>query len=1064
MGMNKSKYISLLIGVFLSACGFAQLTNIYTHEDADFKTAIELFQKEKFGAAQKLFEKVIETHTDLHSLIRIDAEYYNAICASELFNKDGELFLKQFVAEYPESPKVKTAYFYLGTYNYRKKKYRDALNWFEKVDIYDLTLDDLAEFYFKRGYSFFETEKFAEAKKDFLEIKDVDNKYASAAKYYAAHIAYNDKNYETALKDFLLLQKNETFGSVVPFYIAQIYYLQGKYNEVINYAPNLLDSTNTKRVPEIARILGESYYRTNRYKEAIPYLKQFEKAANGLQRKDNYQLGYALYRTNDYNGAIEYLVKVTDADDSLTQNASYHIGDCYLKTDKKQSAIVAFGRASKLDFDKTIQEDALYNYAKLCYELAFNPYNEAIRAFQAYIKDFPTGTHVDEAYTFLVNVFITTKSYKDALEAIEKIKVLTPELKQIFQKVAFYRGVDLFNNMEYAEAIKLFDKSKTYIFDKEITAEAIYWKAESNYRLKQYQNAIDNYTEYIAEPGAIGQSEISEANYNIGYSYYKLNDWQNSVLWFRKFVTFKPQANARKINDALNRIGDGYFMSRDFSNAADYYDQSFKMKLINADYALFQEALAKGVLKKYSEKINDLKLFVQTYSASTSTYIQKARFELAQTYYIDNQTDLALDAYKKFLEDFPNSLYQNTCLSKIGLIYYFKMNDEEALVYFDQLIKRDRKSTDASVAIDIVKKIYTAKGNVEELDLYLKSIGAAIPEASLDSIAYDIGKTDYLKQEYKKVIPDFEKYITRFPNGIFILQANFYKAECDLAAGNTDNALNEFIYVISKPKSEFTEQSLYRASDIVFKKQDYKTALEYYKQLGEVAENQKNASVAKIGLMRCNFQLKNYADAKTNAKNVLSLEKPGKELITEAHYIDASSAFQIADKTHIIDTTKTDNGEKYDEALQEYQWVAENSKNELGAESKYHVAYIYSLKKDIKKSQKTIFDLINGEWDFPYWTDKAMILLADNYLALKDVFQAKETLKGIISESDDKELIKTAQEKLDKIKADEEAAKKAKEVKEQPINLQFEGSSPQQNNLFTEPVMPKDSVENKKPD
>src|ERR1043165_4424535 len=405
--MNRFTGIVVAAGLFISISLSAQKTQIYLEDDAGFKTGLELFQKEKYGAAQKSFLEVIESHKDPQSLIRIDAEYYHAVCAIELFNKDGELYLKQFIADHPESPKVGFAYFNLGKYNYRKKKWRDALQWFEKVDVYDLTTEELAEFYFKRGYSFFETKKLAEAKKDFYEIKDVDNKYAAAAKYYYAHILYGERNYETALTDFLKLEKNETFGPIVPYYIAQIYFLQEKYETVITYAPPLLDSAVTKRVPEIARILGESYYRTSRYKEAIPYLEKYEKASGSLSRKDNYQMGYAHYKMSEYEDAVNYFLKVGNIDDSLEQNAYYHIGDSYLKMGSKQNALNAFGLASKLEFDKQVQEDALYNYAKLSYELAFNPYNEAIKAFQKYIRNFPDAPHIDEAYTYLANVFIT---------------------------------------------------------------------------------------------------------------------------------------------------------------------------------------------------------------------------------------------------------------------------------------------------------------------------------------------------------------------------------------------------------------------------------------------------------------------------------------------------------------------------------------------------------------------------------------------------------------------------------------------------------------------------------
>ncbi|MDF2435673.1 MAG: hypothetical protein K0Q95_49 [Bacteroidota bacterium] len=1033
--MSKLRGIVFLLSVFLSASASAQQTLIYTHEDAEFKKGIELYQKEKFGAAQNSFVKTIQSHPDRHSLVRIDAEYYNAICAAELFNKDGELYLKQFVKDHPESPKVRSAYFYLGKYNYRKKKWRDAIDWFQKVDVYDLTTEELSEFYFKRGYSYFSTEKFAEAKKDFYEIKDVDNNYAGAAKYYFAHIAYTEKNYETALTDFLKLQQNETFGPVVPYYIAQLYYLQGKYEQVISYAPALLDSANTKRGPEIARVLGESYYRLGKYSEAIPFLKKYEKGVGKLPRSDQYELGYAFYKVKDYDEAVNYFTGVTNVSDSLVQNAYYHLGDCYLKLNNKQNARNAFSEASKLDFDKSIQEDALYSYAKLCYELAYNPYNEAIKAFQLYIKNYPNSARIDEAYTYLVNVFTTTRNYKGAIEAIEAIKVPTPELKQAHQKVAYFRGVDLFNNAEYAEAIKMFDKATTYRFDKNIIAQAIYWKGESYFRLGKYDQAIESYIDYMSEPGAIGRMELSDANYNVGYSYYKLKDYNNSNMWFRKFVTFKPQADAKKINDAYNRIGDGYFMSRDFVNAADYYDQAYRMKQMNPDYSLLQKGLANGVLKKYSAKVSDLQTLINSYPKSV--YISQAKYELALTYEKDNQNDLALTSYKKFLDEYPNSGYVNSVLSKIGLIYFRKNDDENALVYFDKLITRSPKSDEAKAAINNVKQIYSAKGKVQELESYLASKGAVIPKGELDSLSFIAGRNHYEGGDYKTAITDFNNYISKFPDGFYILPATAMKADADDRQGNTDAALAGYAYVIGKNKSEYTEQALYRGAEISYKKQNYTQSLDWYKQLEQMAADPKTLSSSRIGLMRSNYQLKSYQDAIDYAGKVLSLENPSKELKNEAHYYIAQSYMAM---------------QKYDEAFAEFKALSNTAKNEMGAEAGYNVAYIYYLKNEFKQSQKAIFDFI-GESDYEYWASKAFILLADTYVALKDNFQAKTTLKTVIGDSKTPELIKTAQEKLDKIIADEEAAKNAK-IMSEPLQIEFKGDSTEQKKLFNEPNTP----------
>ena len=96
-----------------------------------------------------------------------------------------------------------------------------------------------------------------------------------------------------------------------------------------------------------------------------------------------------------------------------------------------------------------------------------------------------------------------------------------------------------------------------------------------------------------------------------------------------------------------------------------------------------------------------------------------------------------------------------------------------------------------------------------------------------------------------------------------------------------------------------------------------------------------------------------------------------------------------------------------------------------------------------------MFDFIKGGKGTVYWISKALILQADNYVATANNFQAKATLQGVIEDSEIPELIKVAQEKLDKINADEEAAKKTKAV-EEPIKLEFEENTDKQNELFEE--------------
>ena len=97
-----------------------------------------------------------------------------------------------------------------------------------------------------------------------------------------------------------------------------------------------------------------------------------------MDRDASYLEGFSLYRTARYAEAAEWLRKACGAEDALPQNASYHLADCYLRAGDKESAMQAFAMASDESLDATVAEDALFNYAKLQYELGGGAFNGAI--------------------------------------------------------------------------------------------------------------------------------------------------------------------------------------------------------------------------------------------------------------------------------------------------------------------------------------------------------------------------------------------------------------------------------------------------------------------------------------------------------------------------------------------------------------------------------------------------------------------------------------------------------------------------------------------------------------
>lgn len=1033
----------LLAGSFLwMLCGvtFAQKTTIYLDPDREYKTGIELFDKKKFGSALKSFQNVIETNKNAKSLIRIDAEYYAAASAIELFNKDGEWKMKRFIESHPESNKVKWGYFYLGKSNYRKKKYNETIDYLEKVDTYELTKEDLWELYFKRGYSYLEVKKTDKAKNDFYEIKDIDNKYAHPANYYYSHISYTEKNYSTALEGFTRLLNDETFGTVVPYYIAQIYFLQGKYDDVIRVAPALLnDSTHAQKKGEINRIIGQSYYHKQQYKEAINYLLQGPIA----YPQDNYQVGYAYYKISDYKNAGVYFEKAAVNNDSLAQNAYYYLADCYLKAGDKTKARSAYYSAYNLNFDKQIREESLFNYAKLCYETGFSPYNDAVKYFQQYITEYPNSGNKEEAYQYLVNCFHSTKNYEGAMRIIEKMNSEDPRLKQVYQQLAYFRAVNFYNNNKADSARKYFNLSFKLNNDPAITAQSKYWLAELSYQNKAYGNAIAAWEEFQLLPGAFSLKEYDLSNYNIGYGYFMSKNYSEAGISFRKYLMSKNQTDAVKAADANVRAGDCLFMTKSFGPATDYYETAIALNKVDVDYSLYQKALCNGLLKNYKEKINDLAQLQKQFPSSP--YVVSSVFETAESYKLSNDADNAIIYYNKIINDYPASNYVTRSTKTVGFLYYNQNKYDKAFAYLDKVVKQNPKSDEAKDAIETIKKIFTEQKKPEEMENYMNSIGSSVSVSELDESYWDkAAELYYDKKDCDAAIPEMQKYIGKFPDGKYITEAHFCFAECAYSKNNFADALTSYKYILSKPRNIHMEIALVKASYLLYKDKKYDEALPLYQQLQDAAESSQNKLAAKLGSMRCAFYTKSYDLCVSECNKALNTEKLSQTQLVEAHQMKAKSLYET---------------NKHDESIADFNYLTKYSKSESGAEAYYYLAQIHFAKKELKETEKTVNTLINYPYTNNDWNTKGMLLMADVYAEKKEFTNAEAVLRSIIENADKAEYIEQANKKLQEI-SDAEKAKE--EVKPQEdMKIKFNNSGGPQ--LYDTQPIKADSVNSEQP-
>ncbi|MCD6113223.1 MAG: tetratricopeptide repeat protein [Bacteroidales bacterium] len=1008
------KIIFSFLFVLLFACvDYAQQTAIYKNPEAEYKTALELFKDKKYSTAQYMFLNISENIKNRQSVIKANADYYAALCGFELFNNDVEYQLNNFVKKYPSDSKAKKINFQIGKLEYQKRRYSKAVKAFEKVNVNDLTADEKTEYYFITGYCYLKHNELEKANQAFLNIKDIKSKYSSAVNYYYAHIAYVKKNYQEALQGFKSLENDRVFKKIVPYYLIQIYYLQGNYDEVINIGEPLLKG-NSKKKSEIYRLVGEAYYRNLNYQKSIPFFEEYLKNTNNnISANTYYILGFAYYQNKEYKNAIDNFSRAVGENDSLAQNAFYHLGFSYLKTNEKQFASNSFLSAYKLGFDKEIKEDALFNYAKLSMELSYNPYNEAIDELKKYIAENPDSKRADEAYACLYNLFLCSKNYNEALNSLESIKSKDFNAKSDYQKISFHLAKELFLNRKYDESISFLNKALKYNFDKTITAESYYWLAEAYYRKSAFNQAVKNYKKFLNCPEAKKLEIYNTANYNMAYCFFKMKNYNDATWLFKRFIQKKSSESPKMINDAFIRLGDCYFIKNDYINAIAAFTKAIDMNVIGVDYALFQKAKALGTQSEFNKKTKCLLYLINNFKKSI--YNDDAVYELAITYLLINNNDKALVSFNKIINDYPQSRYVKKSLLKSALVYYNVGKNNLALKYLKRVVEDYPNSSESKEALISMRNIYVDMNKVDEYFKYVnKQSFSKVRDTELDSITYIAAENQYMKGDCKKAIIGFDSYLKKFPNGSFAVNANYYKANCEMKNKNTEEALLCYNYVIGQKDNNFIENSLLQAAQINFDLKKYQAALSDYIELEKKAEYKANINKALIGKMRTYFLLKKYKETIKASDDVLKIEKNTEDIIIEAHYLKAKSAYLLSDKNL---------------AGKEFKILSKLSKDKRGAEAQYYLSYFLFEEGKYKKAEKSAFALVDNFSSCDYWVAKSFILLADIYIKTNNDFQAKLTLQSIIDNYSGEDLKNIAIQKKNEILQREKSKEKNKKLK-----------------------------------
>ncbi|MBN8685604.1 MAG: tetratricopeptide repeat protein [Chitinophagales bacterium] len=1001
------------IAILFSLSAFSQQTFFYTDPDVKFKEAKAYFQQEKYSLAYPLFRElrqaIHETDKANTAVSVQEINYYTIVCGLKQGEGRSEEEALQYIDVEKNDTRVQMMNFHLGEYYFRHENFGEAANRFEQTNIANLSNREIADMKFHQGYAYFTLQRFAAAKPLFNTIRqEQDDPNYIAANYYYGFLAFKDGQYREALDAFRVVENEKEYATVVPYYIAQIYYVQGKKEEAITYIQQKLQSGSNSQYYdlELKQMLGHAYFEKKEYAKALPYLADFVSRSTKVRREDLYELSYCYYQGNQLNKAIDGFKQLSGKDDSLSQHSMYLLGDAYLKTGQKANARSAFLFCSSNSSNATQKEISKYQYAKLSYELGYQ--DEALNSLSSFLSDYPNSSYNTEAKELLVDVLANTNNYKDAQALLESLSKPSENAKRLYPRILYGRATELINDGRLSEADALLDKALKDPYNGSVLPFLNFWKGELAYRNNKIDDAIKFYNAYVSGGSPTnGEANAINARYNLGYCYLRKENYPVAQTFFEPLGKNPSLSSTSFVQDAYLRTGDTYFMQKDYSKARTVYDNVVKFSWPAEDYATFQIALLAGV-KSSAEKISLLNTMIRKFP--TSSLVTDANMEVANTYMGDERFREAIPYLGNVIKNSGNASLIPQAYLKLGTSYYNIDNNTEALKQFKTLVDKYPNSPEAEDALDNVKTIYVEDGKPGEYANFMRQAGRPLSVSTEDSLTYAAAEKQYDDQNLNAALNSFNAYLQQFPDGAYALDAQFNRAEIYYARKDWNNALTAYDAVAANAPNKYAERAVLTAARLnFFELKNYAKAEGYFIQLKQITSSQENKLEAMRGLLRCQYQLQKWNEAMENAKELTAAKGSSAD--------DKSLANMAIAKSYQV-------GGDFGNAIASFKSVVQINKAALAAEARYEIAACLFQLNKLSDAEKSAFETINKSGSYDYWVTKAYILLGDIYYRQKDYFNAKATFQSIVDNTLNAELKNEAQAKLNKVTDEESQSSK----------------------------------------
>jgi len=592
-----------------------------------YALAWSYFQQAKYDDAYKVFNLLAKGGTDS---IAIHSFFWSAECKRyEGKESEANIIYESFLEQHPDNQIASKVKLQLGLSNFTTNKSSVS----EDVLLSSANsgnLETRSKAFTLLGELKLNQSKFNDAKEYFEKVVSIENIPAdirnrsllglSIAEYYL-------KEYDEAIKNLksLIIKAPKFENDKVNFYLAESYFATKEFSNSLKYY-NLIKSPDGDINSQVLFGKGYAYFNLKDYNNAsfcfADFVKQYKSNKNYSDAR--LRLADCYFGLKKYADAGRIYKEIFSSDSQRLSNdyVTYQYAQALYKSGNSQDAINEFNRLQNKFPNSKYVEESQYIIGWIYFQKS--DFNNAIRNYRILIDRYSKSPLVPVTFNSIGNSYFNLGAYDSAGYYYNLVLDNYSTSPQVFDAISGLKDTYIAEDKPDM-AISLIDNFISRNPNLSFADQIFFKKGDIYYSLRNYQNAVDSYKEFIDFYSK--SSLVPDAYYWIGKSYSNMG-MQNEALNNFSRVTEKYLNSETGIASVLE-IGNIYKEQGNNDKAIEIYSYALSKLNENPKVAeiAYNKAMAyinKGDINKAYEDFN---FVIQYYNSSI--FAAASKYEIA---------------------------------------------------------------------------------------------------------------------------------------------------------------------------------------------------------------------------------------------------------------------------------------------------------------------------------------------------------------------------------------------------------------------------------------------------